>query len=422
MATHSPPRQPILYVIDEDFLPPDRGDEQEGPPEATDPAGDPDEAVRLFHRYRRLTADILGYEQELPGPAGEADIAAAEEKLGFPLPPDLRALYGIADGDGDLVNALFDRHPWLAVAELGEQDDEWLDIARDLDVEPWREVVFDACPPNAVRRSPLRAGWIRFASDTGGNWLAVDMEPGPGGRPGQVIEVGVDYTEGPVHVADSVTTFLCRLVEALERGDHRRSGKNLWIEAGLPDPPGGHATYGDSRPTPARAERAGPRVQEVRVSDVTDSAFLAVLPEVRSLRLTSTGSPDLTPVGDRPVEYLELDVASADLTAPARNRELRALSVTCARPVELAPLRGLPRLWALDIAAAAVADLATVADLAELRYLEVTRDQWEELSACDGLPPLAVVGVHPHRPGSEERSPTVWEIMDDEPPSAARRP
>ena len=36
----------IVHVIDDEFVPPDRGDEQEGPESAV-PAGDPDEAVRF---------------------------------------------------------------------------------------------------------------------------------------------------------------------------------------------------------------------------------------------------------------------------------------------------------------------------------------------------------------------------------------
>ncbi|MEV3925970.1 SMI1/KNR4 family protein [Actinomadura coerulea] len=417
MMTSSRQRAPILYVLDEDFVPPDRGDEQNGPESAV-PAGDPDEAVRLFHHYRRLMARILGYEEELPGPAGEEDLTAAEEELGVALPPDLRALYAIADGDGDLINPLFDRHPWLSLAEVGDEDDEWLDITREWQHEPWRKLVFDARPSNTVRRSPLRPGWIRFAHDTGGNWLAVDMDPGPDGRPGQVIKVGIDHVEGPKYIADSVTTFLSRLVNALERGDYSHDDENLWIEAALPNPLDEHARYGDSRPSRQGARQAGPRVQEVRVANAEDCAFLAATPEVRSLALSSKGSPDLTSLGGYPVEYLELDMEAADLTAPARNRQLRSLSVTCVRPVELAPLRAMPHLWALDIAAAPVADIATVTELTELRYLEVTRDQWRDLSELVDLPSLAVIGVHPDRPERDWPVSTAWVTTYDEPPSS----
>ncbi|WP_345574839.1 SMI1/KNR4 family protein [Nonomuraea rosea] len=415
MATSSQQKPPILHVIDEEFAPPDRGDEQEGPESAV-PAGDPDEAVRLFHHYRRLMARILGYEEELPGPASEEDLAAVEERLGVALPLDLRALYGIADGDGDLVNPLFDRQEWLPLSEIGEQDDEWLGIAQEWQYEPWRQTVFDAQPPNTVRRSPLRTGWIRFAFDTGGNWLAVDMDPGPDGRPGQVIKVGVDYTQGPAYIADSVTTFLRRLVEALERGDYVQHDKSMWIEADLPEL-SERTTYYDGPPSRERAGQAGPGVQDVRVTEVEDCTFLDAVPEVRSLALSSTGSPDLTPLGGRPLEYLALDVESADLAPLARNRELRSLSITCARPVELAPLRTVPSLWALDIAAAPVADLATVTELKGLRYLEVTQDQWRELSELGGLPPLAVAGVHPHRPERDWPVGTAWVTTYDEPPA-----
>ncbi|WP_026411242.1 SMI1/KNR4 family protein [Actinomadura oligospora] len=408
-----------LYVIDDDFVLPDRGDEQDGPEKAV-PAGDPDETVRLFHRYRQLTAEILGFEDEFPGPASEEDIAEAEEDLGFALPPDLRALYGIADGEGHQINSLFDRWEWFSLADLGDEDDEWLDISQEWQYEPWRRTLFDARVPNAVRRSALRPGWIRFAFDTGGNWLALDMDPGPEGRPGQVIAVGVDFGDGPAYVADSVTTFLRRLVEALERGDHRQHDRSLWIEADLPHEPGGHGVYSDGPPSLERAgqaEQAGPRVQEVRVTEVEDCAFLGALPDVLSLTLSGEGSPDLAPAGDRPVEYLRLDVESADLTGPARNPQLRSLSITCTRPVDLAPLRASPSLWALDIAGASVADLRTVARLKGLRFLAVTLEQWRELSELDDLPPLAVVGVHPDRPHPDSRDRTNWKVVHGEPPT-----
>ncbi|MDW6057058.1 hypothetical protein SAZ11_01820 [Streptomyces sp. FXJ1.4098] len=76
------------------------------------------------------------------------------------MPPDLRALYGIADGEGDgVVNPLFDRQEWLPLAEIGDLDDEWLDIAQEWEHEPWRRTVFDAQPrtPSGGRRC-VRAG------------------------------------------------------------------------------------------------------------------------------------------------------------------------------------------------------------------------------------------------------------------------
>ncbi|MEU6715441.1 SMI1/KNR4 family protein [Nonomuraea sp. NPDC046802] len=93
-------------------------------------------------------------------------------------------------------------------------------------LEPRRgDVVFRSWPGGVQR-----PGWIWFAFDPGGNWLAVDMDAAPNGRPGQVIAVGVDYPKGPTYIADSVTTFLRCLVEALERGDyiHHRTRSRAW--------------------------------------------------------------------------------------------------------------------------------------------------------------------------------------------------
>ncbi|MER7077712.1 Cell wall assembly regulator SMI1 [Saccharopolyspora kobensis] len=408
--------EPTLYEIDDEFLVPDRGDEQEGPANAV-PAGDPDEAVRLFHEYRRRVAEILGFEEELPEPATEEDLDAAEERLGFALPPDLRALYGVADGDGDdVINSVFDGHPWHPLDELGDEEEDWL-LVLDWEYEPQRRVVFDSEPSNAVRRSVLRPGWIPFADDTGGNWLAVDMDPGPEGRPGQVIAIGVDYSDGPLHVADSVTTLLRRQVEALERGDYRVHDKSIWIDADLPN---GLAVdrerswYTDAASVGAETGQARPRVQKVRVSDVADLAFLAAIPNVRSLSLSGGGPLDLSPLRDRPVEYLELELGAADLAGLAGHPELRSLSVSAAQPVDLAPLRAVPRLWALDIADASIADLTAVTELEGLRFLELTREQWLELR--DDLPPLAVVGIHPHRPEREWPLGTRWNAESGEPP------
>jgi cell wall assembly regulator SMI1 len=66
---------------------------------------------------------------------------------------------------------------------------------------------YDSHPPGKVRRAIDRPGWVPFVLGTGGDYLAVDMDPGPNGRPGQVIRIGGDSDDGPVYVADSVTTL-----------------------------------------------------------------------------------------------------------------------------------------------------------------------------------------------------------------------
>ncbi|WP_433469320.1 hypothetical protein [Spirillospora sp. CA-128828] len=109
------------------------------------------------------------------------------------------------------------------------------------------------------------------------------------------------------------------------------------------------------------------------------------------------------------------DQEGPEAAIPAGDPDEAPLSVTCARPVELAPLRSALNLWALDISAAPVTDIATVTELDGLRFLEVTQDQWRKLSELGDLPSLAVVGIHPHRP--ERNGGTSWLTAFDEPPS-----
>jgi cell wall assembly regulator SMI1 len=49
----------------------------------------------------RQHAERSGAEPKMPAPVTEPQFAAAERRLGRPLPADLRALYLEADGDGD---------------------------------------------------------------------------------------------------------------------------------------------------------------------------------------------------------------------------------------------------------------------------------------------------------------------------------
>ncbi|GAA2433643.1 hypothetical protein GCM10010191_54820 [Actinomadura vinacea] len=403
--------KPILYICDDEASPPDRGDEQDAPASAV-PAGDPEEAVRLFHELMRRRAEIFGHEERLPPPASGEELDALEEGIGFVLPADLRALYRVANGDGTLTTALFDHHPWIPVEEVGDEDDEWAKIAREWQYDPQRTPVLDAVPANAVRRSILRPGWIRFAHDTGGNWLAVDMDPAPDGRPGQVIGIGVDYGEAPLYIADSVTAFLRRLVEALERGDYTSDEDDLHIEAGLPDwyeAEDARSLNTDARSLAGSASR--PHLQKVGLTGVEDLGFLEALPNLRVAAFSGPGHLDLTPLRALPVEALELELESVDLAPLAGHAHVRSLTVRSKAPVDLAPLRTLPRLWALDVSAAPAADIATIAELPGLRYLEVCHDQWRKL--CDDLPALSVVGIRP--PEQEWRA--GWTTVHGPPPS-----
>ncbi|TDC42004.1 hypothetical protein E1281_36725 [Actinomadura sp. KC345] len=126
--------------------------------------------------------------------------------MGVELPADLRVMYEVADGDGD--DGIFEGRVWLPLEEVvqaheGHRRRVWFGWNLG-----WNAVVFDADPPETVRRCTGHPGWIPFAYDYGGNYLAVDMSPARAGRPGQVIAIGRDHEKGPALVAGSVTDLL----------------------------------------------------------------------------------------------------------------------------------------------------------------------------------------------------------------------
>lgn len=86
--------------------------------------------------------------------------------------------------------------------------------------DEWRQNLLakQGCvPPNSVQRAYAHAGWIPLVRDWGGNNLAVDLAPGPGGKWGQIILFGRDYDTKYV-VARSWGAFLAVVADDLNSG------------------------------------------------------------------------------------------------------------------------------------------------------------------------------------------------------------
>ncbi|MFJ2203557.1 SMI1/KNR4 family protein [Streptomyces violaceusniger] len=309
--------------------------------------------MRLLSAYLRKREEIFergpGLET-LPVPQLADEIEYAERALGVPLPDDLRALYAVADGDDGL--RLFDRHIWLDLPQVVSlhHADHWWAADNTWKYHTLDSVRSDGMPRPTVRFSADRRGWIVFAESTGGDFLAVDMDPAEGGRPGQVIRVGMHHDVGPVYVADSVTELLRLHLAALERGDYRcdvaAEDGQLWIETGLP------RRHGDT------AHR-----------DTADG-----------------GSDGVDAAAEAPVHHAYV-TCDAELAPLAGHPTLAAVTVQQAETVEalsLAPLRNCPQLYGLDLSRAKVRDIEVLAGIPALRYLSMREEQWHELTEYAG--------------------------------------
>ncbi|WP_236654807.1 SMI1/KNR4 family protein [Streptacidiphilus anmyonensis] len=368
----SGPEDGWTLTIDPGFQLSEPGTAESAEPSELRQAGDPAEAVQRLKALLRQHAERVGAEPEIPAPVTEAQLAAAERHLGRRLPADLRALYLEADGDGS--SEALAGYAWLSLESALAKRDEYIGVPTWFGWGlGWNQVVFDADPPNTVRRCSGHPGWLPFATWFDGNYFAVDLAPAANGRPGQVIKVGRDYNDGPRYIASSVTAWL---------------GQAL----GHPDP---HAPQqsGDSPRelvVSALDKQLTPGVQAIHLNDATspvDLVPLAATPNLRLLHLNRCATGDLSPVATLPVEALAVDLASqADLMPLASHPHLSSLAVGSETPIDLAPLRTLPALHSLDLSRCSTPDLALLADLPGLRYLALSAPQWTALVAADRLP------------------------------------
>ncbi|MEX2980960.1 SMI1/KNR4 family protein [Streptomyces sp. C36] len=371
-------------VLDPDHRPPQPGLRQE--PGTAAPAGDPELAKARFRTYLERRAAILGHPEELPPPATAAAIDEAERRLGRRLPPDLRALYTIADGDGvgHEHRYLFQGNAWLPLESLvaehteGAGERPW--YGWDLE---WDAVVFDATPADTVRRCGGHAGWLPFATGEDGNYLAVDTAPARAGRPGQIIRTGRDYDHGPGYVADSVTSLLGHYLELLDHGAYEKHGDHIALLEPACD-------YAPSEIIGDIPDEVPVTLQAIHINDATghvDLAPLTAAPHLRRLHLNRSATTDLTPVRDLPVESLRVTLDAGDLTPLAGHPHLASLDLTTTATADLTPLRTIPHLRGLDLSRADVLEPAVLADLTELRYLSLTGRQWTALLDKGGVPP-----------------------------------
>ncbi|OLF12502.1 SMI1/KNR4 family protein [Actinophytocola xanthii] len=397
------------YLLDRDSVPPEPGDP--GPGSGAPEAGDPDEAVALLGAYLRCLGEILGPDARpnLPPPLPERYRRKVAFGLGVRLPRDLRALYGVADGDGG--TGLLHGYSWFGldtVAELCEPEERWWVV------RGWRRYVLQPFitefgPPLAIRRLSDHPAWVPFATDMAGNYLAADMAPGPHGRSGQVILIGRDHSDGPTYVADSVTTLLRRQVEAVTSGSFTHEDGGLWIQAG--DLEYHRRVYREVctveavGPDAAPVRGVRPEIRELTVRNAP-WVDLERLRGAQALWWVSTENcpgADLSPLRDTPVEVLDLDLTTVELADLAGHPTLRRVVLHTEKPVDLRPLLSCPALFALDLTEAPEADVSVLGDAVGLRHLRTRGAHWATLRATSAVPPSLAVAELAMEPLTERK-------------------
>lgn len=179
------------------------------------PVPDIENAWEIIDRTLHDSAPAVA--ASLRSPASPSDLARLADAAGQELPADLAASLRIHDGQDDPTRllAVFDDHRLLSVAEMIDDLEMRSDALGDeLDADD-----YDWMEPHRVRTIPNCRGWVRFTDAEGHGW-AVDLDPLPAGRSGQVIWLPVDGPT-PAPEADSYAAWLTDLARRFEAGAYR---------------------------------------------------------------------------------------------------------------------------------------------------------------------------------------------------------
>ncbi|WP_185960056.1 SMI1/KNR4 family protein [Planococcus soli] len=160
----------------------------------------------------------------LSQPATVEEIEDLERILGVSLPNDLSRLYQLHNGELAGEPGLFFG---LSFLPLPDVLNEWRFCASLADDRAMNDVPFYAVPLETIKDQYINRKWIPFAADFGGNFLAVDLDPGPNGTYGQVINFGIKENTRHV-VAHSVEELMEFISKTLQEGPYTIDGEGTW--------------------------------------------------------------------------------------------------------------------------------------------------------------------------------------------------
>jgi cell wall assembly regulator SMI1 len=154
-------------------------------------------------RIAAIEAAAASAGVRLPPGASDAQIAAAEAKLGVKLPAEVRAFYRAHDGGPNNEQVCSNRE-LLSLAGMVHQWEMYKEAfdEGELDEE-------DAEPDEGVQREWWIPAWIPVSYELGGNHDVLDLAPDEGGTVGQIVAVWHDDSARTVEG----TSFLSWLEE-----------------------------------------------------------------------------------------------------------------------------------------------------------------------------------------------------------------
>lgn len=188
--------------------------------------------MSLAAAWQQFSAGLVALDPAFRGalrpPASPQALEHFTLALPAALPEGFLALYRENDGEeGEYPTGVFFGQRFLPLHEIPRLRDEWAEELAAGYIE--RE------PPSDARigeEFPSLSHLPVFA-DGNGNFIGLDVQPGPGGRFGQVIHFGADLLD-TVWVCGSLREFIAAARDALARGAvnvrrDARSSPRAWM-------------------------------------------------------------------------------------------------------------------------------------------------------------------------------------------------
>ena len=171
--------------------------------------------TRIEAWLRTNAPDIL---QDLNPGATDADIASAEQALGLTLPEDMRTAYRLHNGSAGASAPLMGDWYFLALQHMTARWRTMKELA-DKGTFEGNEV---------LARGPMKddwwnARWLPVADNGAGDYRCADLDPGPGGAPGQIVSFWHADDRREV-IAPSFSAWLEAFANDLEQGRYTVDG------------------------------------------------------------------------------------------------------------------------------------------------------------------------------------------------------
>jgi len=173
--------------------------------------------TRAWERFERALPKLGAEDASLAAGASEAAMLEFEAETGLILPAELRAYWRRHDGEGPPQSGIVDFR-LLSFSEAKQTLVDWADVRERLGSELKHiNRASSSHPIDAIQRQYSTPGWVPLLSDDEGNHIGVDLNPGPAGAVGQVINFGRDEEQKHV-LFPSVVELVEWLADAIETG------------------------------------------------------------------------------------------------------------------------------------------------------------------------------------------------------------